>query len=287
MLVLLRLTIGWHFYCEGVDKYESGKFDATPFFSGARGPFANEFRQLVWDGEGELRRDLDQTMQWWARFRDRVGRHYGFNEDQQRLAQLNYSNAVNRLTQVLEKEETRDVFTEYDLGRERILRLDADATRDGVASLAGQRETIRRELVELAKPIMVQIDAVWDNYESSQLAIATAEQRDRHPTIVMGKPPTGVMDTYRINRMVPYFDIVVGICLLLGLFTPVAALAAAGFLGSVFLSQYPPSLGPTSTYYQLIEAIGCLVLAGTAAGRFAGLDYFLHLIVRKVWGRPT
>ena len=71
---------------------------------------------------------------------------------------------------------------------------------------------------------------------------------------------------------------------MLGLFTPVAALAAAGFLGSVFLSQLPPSSGPGSTYYQLIESMACLVLAGTGAGRFAGIDYFLHLIVRSVWG---
>ena len=74
------------------------------------------------------------------------------------------------------------------------------------------------------------------------------------------------------------------LCLLFGLFTPVAALAAAGFLGSVFLSQLPPTTGPTSTNYQLVESMACLVLASTGAGRFAGLDYFLHLIVRREWG---
>jgi uncharacterized membrane protein YphA (DoxX/SURF4 family) len=69
--------------------------------------------------------------------------------------------------------------------------------------------------------------------------------------------------------------------LLLGLFTPVAALVAAGFLGSVFLSQYPPASGPSSSYYQLIEGLACLVLASTGAGRFAGLDYFIHLFIRR------
>jgi uncharacterized membrane protein YphA (DoxX/SURF4 family) len=87
-----------------------------------------------------------------------------------------------------------------------------------------------------------------------------------------------------IDRFVPYFDIAIGLCLLLGFFTPVAALAAAGFLGSVVLSQYPPATGPTSSNYQLIECMACLVLAATGSGRLAGLDYFLHLIVRKVWG---
>jgi uncharacterized membrane protein YphA (DoxX/SURF4 family) len=95
------------------------------------------------------------------------------------------------------------------------------------------------------------------------------------------------LDTTVIDPLVPYFDMTVGLCLLLGFFTPVAALAAAGFLGSVFLSQYPPAAGPMSTYYQLVECMACLVLAGTGAGRFAGLDFFLHLIIRKVWGFPA
>ncbi len=92
------------------------------------------------------------------------------------------------------------------------------------------------------------------------------------------------MDTNMINAIVPYFDVAVGLCLLLGLLTPIAALATAVFLGSIFLSQFPPVTGPASSYYQLIECMACLVLAGTAAGRFAGLDYFLHLIVRKSMG---
>ena len=282
MLVLLRLTIGWHFYSEGLDKYQSGSFDAAPFFANARGPFAENYRQLVWDADGHMRRDLEKTKLWWAQFRDRVARHYDFNQDQETLAQLNYSNAVTRLEKVLDDNAT--TLDEYDLGLKRLDELNQDEVRNGVDSLRGQREAIRRELIESAEPILVQIDAVWDNYEASQNAVATREQKSEHPPIVMGKPPVGPMDTYRINRLVPYFDLAIGICLLFGLFTPLAALAAAGFLGSVFLGQYPPVTGPSSSNYQLVESMACLVLAGTGAGRFAGLDFFLHLIVRKVWG---
>ena len=57
------------------------------------------------------------------------------------------------------------------------------------------------------------------------------------------------MNTGTIDRFVPYFDIAIGLCLLLGLFTPLAALAAAGFLGSVFLSQFPP--GDWARFQQL------------------------------------
>ncbi len=286
MLVLLRVSIGWHFYTEGVDKYQTGTWDATPFFANARGPFAEEYRKLVWDADGVMRRDVEQTKVWFAKYRDRISRHYGYDDAQKKIAQQNYGEAIGRLEQVLA--ENKATIEEFDLGLERIAKLDDDAMRDGVSSLGGQRDTIRRELKTLGAPVFAQIDAVWTNYESAQQSIANSEQKNAHPSFPLGKPRLERMDTNVINRYVPYFDLAIGLCLLLGFFTPVAALAAAGFLGSVFLSQYPPTTGPTSSNYQLIECMACLVLAATGSGRFAGLDYFLHLIVRKVWGiRPA
>lgn len=282
MLVLLRVTIGLHFYSEGLDKYQSGTFDASPFFANARGPLASEYHKLVWDYDGSVRTDVEKTKMWWAQFRDRVGRHYGFDEKQTQLAQANYSNAVDRLNQVYLDEA--DAIEEFGLGIKRMESLNEDQSRDGVASLGGQRDTIRRELIALGKPVFAKIDSVWDNYENAQNDLANEDQRLSNPPLSMGKPAIGLMDTNRMNKIVPYFDLAIGICLLFGLFTPLAALAAAGFLGSVFLGQFPPSVGPTSTYYQLVESMACLVLAATGAGRFAGLDYFFHLIVRKVWG---
>ncbi|EMI19218.1 putative membrane protein [Rhodopirellula maiorica SM1] len=159
--------------------------------------------------------------------------------------------------------------------------------RSGVSSLGGQRETIRKEWTSKGAGAMEEIEKIWKNYTSSLLSIATPEQLQAHRAFKPTMPRSARVDTSVIDAMVPYFDIAVGLCLLFGLFTPVAALAAAGFLASVFLSQYPPTAGPGSTYYQLIEAMACLVLAGTGAGRFAGLDYFLHLVVRKFCSPET
>lgn len=286
MLVLLRLSIGWHFYSEGVDKRE-GNWSAAPFFANARGPFAEQYRQMVWDSDGRLRLDRLETMTNWALFKEDIALHYGFSEDQKRRAQENYIKAVEQFDWVL-AENAADL-EEFELGRQDVAKLDTDEMRDGVSSLGGQRDTIRREWNQKAAPALKQIDTIWSSYESAQNALASPEQAAATSPLHLIKPPTspfGPVDTIFIDEFVPYFDIAVGLCLLFGLFTPVAALAAAGFLGSVFLSQYPPTTGPTSSNYQLIEGIACLVLAGTGAGRFAGLDYFLHLIVRKVWGAP-
>ena len=280
MLVLLRLTIGWHFYSEGLDKKQAGNWSAAPFFANAKGPYADKFRQMVWDSDGAIRRNMDESMLMMARYRDQIVYHYGFDEKQTQMAQKRYAAAVNQQKMVLSDNEQD--LKEYDLGVQRIKELDGDPMRDGVSSLGGQRETIRKENQDLIKPTLSEIDTLWSNYENSLNAIASADQFKAEGKLAFSKP-LGI-DTETINRFVPYFDMAIGLCLLLGLFTPLAALAAAGFLASVFLSQYPPTTGPGSSNYQLIECMACLVLAGTAAGRFAGLDYFLHMIVRKSFG---
>ena len=286
MLVLLRLTVGMHFFAEGVDKFESkGSWSATPFFAGAKGPFEEQFRQVVWDHDGQLRLDRERMMQTWARYRDRIATHFEFDEEQVRAAHENYVKAVSQYDYVVELNQ--DEIEEYSLGRGRVAALAVDPVRQDLASLAGQREEIRLEWKAKVAPVLRQIDAISRNYEISQNSIATKEQLDSKFPLALKLPATGLMDTSRLDWFVPYFDTAVGLCLLLGLFTPVAALAAAGFLGSVFLSRFPPDTGPASTYYQLVEAMACFVLAGMGAGRFAGLDFFLHLIVRKVWGIPT
>jgi len=283
MLVLLRMTIGWHFYSEGVDKYRAGNWDAKPFFANAKGPVAEHFRQLVWDWDGAIRLDEKRSLVHLATFRDRVVAYYGFDAKQQKLAQSNYAKAANQLAELLTS--SKSDIEEFKLGRLRLEKLESDANRSGVDSLVGQTATIRTEWNKKIAPTFKQIDAIWKNYELTQNNVATLAQAELRPPYKLGVPRSQRMDTSIINVIVPYFDIAIGVCLLLGLFTPVAALAAAGFLGSVFLSQYPPATGPASSTYQLIEGMACLVLAGTGAGRFAGLDFVIKSIILKLWPR--
>ena len=281
--VLLRLSIGWHFYSEGVAKRQAGSWTAAPFFANARGPLAGHFRQMVWDHDGRYRLNRNATMKWFAVYREQAATHYGFDDAQKNQAQANYSKAIKQYDWVLQ--ENAADLEEYDLGRDRVGQFERDAQekalRDGVSSLGGQRDTIRKEWQNKAKPALSQIDVLWKSYESAQQSVATSDQRQTQGDMRLVKPRTNRMDTSIIDRVLPYFDIVVGLCLLLGFFTPVAALAAGVFLASVFLSQFPPTTGPSSSNYQLIESLGCFVLAATGAGRFAGLDYFLHLFIRK------
>jgi uncharacterized membrane protein YphA (DoxX/SURF4 family) len=289
MLVLLRVTIGWHFFSEGAVKQKQGDWSAAPFFANARSPLASYYRDLVWDFDGQIRLDFENTKQHFANYRERVQLHFGFDKKQEDDSWNLYEASQKQIESIL-NQYAADI-EEFKLGRQRLKTLDLDprerAVRDGVDSLGGQRETIRKEWTGKGSAALKQIDLTWAQYERKLNELANGDQITSDGYIKLDVPRNQLIDTSLIDRFVPYFDMAVGICLLFGFLTPAAALAAAGFLGSVVLSQYPPETGPTSSNYQLIECMACFVLAATGAGRFAGLDYFIHLLIRNFWPQPA
>ena len=78
---------------------------------------------------------------------------------------------------------------------------------------------------------------------------------------------------------------IVGVCLILGLFTRLASLAGIGFILLFYLCN-PPFVGyfysiPTEGSYlivnkNLVELSGLVVILVTGSGRFAGLDRIVH-----------
>ena len=90
----------------------------------------------------------------------------------------------------------------------------------------------------------------------------------------------------QINFAVTYGLTAIGLCLILGLFTRPAALGGALFMCFVVMTQpawptiYPPD--PAIIGHALlinkdfIEMVALLVIAASAAGRWGGLDFFVH-----------
>ena len=83
-----------------------------------------------------------------------------------------------------------------------------------------------------------------------------------------------------VNLGVTGVTIGVGICLLLGFFTRLAALVGGLFLLSVMASQPPWVAGANTEYffYQLVEVTALGVLFATGAGRWLGLDFFSYAV---------
>ncbi len=121
---------------------------------------------------------------------------------------------------------------------------------------------------------MAEAKAIEKTFHDNLLSLVSAEQVKDHGALPNNAP------LHRVDKFVMWLLIICGGCLIVGLFTRLAAVAGAAFLLSVILSQPPWVADAVPTYNQVVECIALLALATTAVGRCAGLDYFIHSLVR-------
>ena len=145
-----------------------------------------------------------------------------------------------------------------------------------VDSLRGQVETIQSDRNKKLTGWKKEIGGMWDSLETKVDTLAIQQQRRKTPLELERPfaPKFGSLNV--INMVIPWFDTIVGVCLILGLFTRFASLSGGLFLLSVCLTQpfWVPGTNPTYLYW--IEMTACFVIFGTLAGRMAGLDYIIH-----------
>lgn len=279
-LVALRVGIGWHFYMEGASKIRGGDFSSVGFLNGAKGPLAGRFQNLIWDHDGEFRLNQEQVNRYFAKAADDATKHFGFTDEQlkkvsrlqSRYASMNRSKRyIGKLNDVYA--DSQEEIYKFWESTERLSAMEDSDMWNDVASLRGQQETIKAERMEDVKDALASIDAVWKQYERQLNMVATPEQYQAQGYFRFRKPGEGPMTTAVVDRIIPVFDMALGILLIIGLLTPFAGWAGALFLISVVLTQMPGYPGTQPTYFQAAEALGCIVLATTNAGRFAGLDF--------------
>jgi len=276
-IVLLRLAVGWHFFMEGQSKVNEGDFSSKGFLSAAKGPLAPLYHQAIWDYEGKIRLDEPAITAIFNGYKQKLVDYYVFTAEQTKAAEEVNESAIAELEEVFDQWD-EDIF-KFNQGQERIEQMNGDPMRLFVASMRSQKETIETQRLNSVRPALGAIDKVMSNYELQMNKIATDEQRKLpdnkglKPNLPMELPGASFLRTDLVDKIIPIFDMVIGILLIVGLLTRVASLAAAAFLISVVLSQFPGFAGTTPTYYQAIEAMACLVLFSTDAGRYAGLDF--------------
>lgn len=285
VLVLLRLAIGWHFFQEGATKVREGNFSSTPFLAAAKGPFADRFHAMIPDHDGSIRTDAKRMEEVCVSFAEEAEQVFGFDETQKNAVKDVLKEFAAKRKAIYD--EWKPQLEEFEKGIERLSKLKDDAARDKVESLRKQRDEIESKWRALGKPILTEIDHTVSELETRINAIATDDQAAPDPkkpakdadgnpirkVVEFKYPGEGPVTVRQVDRIIPIFDMVVGILLLVGLLTPVAALAAGLFLASVVASQFPGFPGTQPTYYQTIEMLACFVVGFADAGRYAGLDF--------------
>lgn len=279
-LIALRVGIGWHFYMEGVTKVQGGGFSSEGFVQGAKGPLAPQFKMLLWDGDGRLRLDqpkmnalfekasrdvvehFDLTDEQTVKLEKLNERYFGLDEDDYWIGKLN----------TIYSDYEEEIF-KYWRGQERIELMVVSDTWNDVESLRGQREKIEAERFADVRPVLTEIDSLWEDYEAQLNALSNEAQLAAVGPFQFQRPGEGLMSSRFVDKAIPIFDMVVGILLMIGLLTPLAGWAGALFLLSVVLSQMPGTPGAEPTYFQAVEALALVAVATMDAGRYAGLDF--------------
>jgi uncharacterized membrane protein YphA (DoxX/SURF4 family) len=261
------VTIGLHFSVEGINKFVDPKPFTAGFLVISKGPFAPLLKAMVWDRDGLARLDEDATTKIWEAFQQRAVRYFGLDP---KGAQATEDVLKAHEAQLASHfaENSGDIL-EYKKGIERRDNYRSDDMREDVASLRGQSDKIELELTAKRVKLLKPVDAIWASYERNINAVG---ERAGGRAMVIPKVGRQLLDSELIDVIIKYFDITVGVLLICGLFTRLAAVAGGLFLLSICASQFPFYPGAAPIWYQLIEAISMAVLAAMGAGQWAGFD---------------
>ena len=288
-IILLRVAIGWHFLTEGSEKYDStgrGKdaFSAEIYLRNANGPLAPYFRELLPDVNGRDTLDLTKLKAAWREDVNRIADHFGFDEAQRSEASKRLDEAERWADHWFSDPENVEKREKYLHDLDKVQRTESDPQAMSYRARAGlggapepgrrppradrpdrrarqgparrRRQGATSEQVENARAPLLSRLAPRSSSASDSDAIKAAE----------AARPWTRLDW--INFATTYGLIAIGICLILGFLTPLAALGAVAFLAMIYLSMPPwPGLPPnpkTEGHYfivskNLIELIACLV----------------------------
>jgi uncharacterized membrane protein YphA (DoxX/SURF4 family) len=287
-LVLLRVAIGWHFHYEAWEKVEStrkgGKpFSAEGYLRNATGPLGPYFRGMVPDVNGLARLDPDRLKASWRADVTRIADHYGFNGEQRSKAQVELTDSDGFADVWFHDREMSEKRLQYLHDLAGVQKVERDP---GAMSYERERAAAKRkDLDTQRKDLLKELDARGSALREAVAKLATPEQIAAAGPYT---PPPSQLD--RINLMTTYGLWAIGLCLMLGLLTRFAALAAAVFLAQIYLSMPPwPGLPPAPVaeghYFivskNLIEMLACLALACLPTGQWLGLDALLFGWTRR------
>ncbi len=202
-----------------------------------------------------------------------IAAHYSFNDEQKQTANAVFERYKRGLLDYLGSIESDLILYQRELRR-----LDQMQSFHGSTDIpfASQRlAEKRREVANQPNAWLADVRRMEREFNQDIAAIATEEQAKQ------GELSQPESELKRNDRILVWAMMICGGCLIVGLFTRIAAVACAAFLFMVIMSQPPWVPGTITTLfpYQLVEMLALLTLAATAVGRWGGLDFFLHFLI--------
>ena len=197
----------------------------------------------------------------------------GLAESQKEQAEKSLGTRLNELAEYVAGAEQDIEEYRHELWRLANWRQSPEA---GGVPFYGQRIAIKTgETASKAASWRDQVRALDEQLRGDLGALLTPEQRSQPATVAAVEGAVADKNQHNldtVNVVTTAVTIGVGACLIFGFFTRLAALAGALFLFGVIASQPFWLSGTAPTINQCVELAALLVLAGTGAGRWAGMD---------------
>jgi uncharacterized membrane protein YphA (DoxX/SURF4 family) len=218
----------------------------------------------------------------WRTIRDEVKAVPGLTDEQTKRADKAYAERMQQISDYLAGET--EPIAEY---RHELLRLDRwqQSPEAGEVPFFDERVTAKAtETAGQPRAWLNQVRSLEAQFVDDLREILSTEQRaDEAVASAVEDAVTNdkAKRLHMVNIGATILTLGVGICLLLGFLTRIASVIGALFLLWVIISQPPWIPDAVPTMFQIIEFAALLVLAGTGAGRWAGLDYFPYAFFHR------
>jgi len=309
-LVLLRVTVGWHFLYSGIWKLQTPSFSAAGFLGQAKGPLADKFYALAPDLDGHEHLDVKKNTSDMKDYVDRFASANHLNDAQRKeAAQLlkeRQLEVIDFLTDPIRTPKaSKDApakAADLPAGAIEIKLLDQDLNvllKDDFADHLAKLKKLAERKAAPTHTMPYEQKRIWDEqtrlrgqaagWNKSIDAIWEGLVTDLHGTVdgrEVKDVPLAKTKLEQVDRVVTYTNIAIGACLILGLFTRFAALGGVLFLAQIVAAQpdwpglYPPphpSAGRSLIVNkEFVEMMALVALGLSPVGRWCGLDYIVH-----------
>ncbi|MEM1303976.1 MAG: TQO small subunit DoxD [Planctomycetota bacterium] len=292
-LVLLRMAMGWHFLDQGVDKFDPN-FSSEGFLRSAKGPLAEKFQSLAHGVHNVdtllfVPREFDpaRTDAPYDAWLERISADWKvYSLDAAELAgggsaeafEACYNEWQARLADYLATQS--DAIAEHQNELWRLEQLQANAPAGELPYNDERAYKKYGETFSASRKWIAEVRSLEAAYRDALVSIAD-EAGASARAVKAAVTPKSELDT--INLIVKWSVTSIGVCLILGLFTRLAALGGAAFLCSVIATQPPWVAGAQTEYfwYQLVEVAGMLNVAVFGAGQWLGFDAMWKHLFRR------
>ncbi|HEY3393399.1 MAG TPA: DoxX family protein [Lacipirellulaceae bacterium] len=218
----------------------------------------------------------------WREMRDEVKLVPGLTDEQKQRVDKAYAARMQQAADYLAAET--EPIAEY---RHELWRLDRwqEAPESGEVPYFDERIEVKdTETASAPRSWINEVRDIGAQFVGDLREILSTEQRSNDETYSALESAITSDSAKRLHMVsvgATILTIGVGICLLLGFLTRIASIAGALFLLGVIISQPPWLADAAPTMFQVVEFSALLVLAGTGAGRWAGLDYFTYALFHR------